>query len=123
LRELTIGKWTGERSEPTIVDAELQLVTPLNHRQIVDEIDVTLLVGGCFTHTVLAYAADEEQEAANFGGEPRRKQEGIRKRRSSAEIIQIECSAKPVIAVIGAQFVADTGLDQLREPHSKCVYR
>src|SRR6202030_471124 len=88
LHKLTIGVWTGERGEPAIVHAKLQLVAGPGHGQVVDQIDLALLDRSGFTNVVLSGTWDEQPETAIRGRVPGGEQDRIGQRYCATEIVQ-----------------------------------
>src|SRR5262245_20701180 len=82
-------------------------MTSLAPGKIVDEIDLTLLVGCLLALSVFSSTQNQKLKGAIAGRRPGREQHGVGKRFGPAEIVELELCGNPVIAVIRAHLVAE----------------
>lgn len=87
----------------------------LRQRQVIDEVDLTLLVRPLLALNVLPGACDDEYETAVRGRVPGGVEEGVGKRDGAAEVIRDEPDADSMVAVVRPRLVADSGPEQLCE--------
>ena len=85
------------------------------YRQVINEIELALLVCRLFALPVQTGAQDNELEKAACGREPGGEQKRVRRRHSSAEIVQSEFSTDSVVTVIRPHFIADSRFNEFSE--------